>query len=50
MLFDIDAGRLESQRQHYTLQMKAALPPIGVQANPLITIEQTLTTELIEEE
>lgn len=48
-LLDVDAGRLERQEQKYTLRMKAALPPMGLRANPLITIEQTLTTELLDD-
>jgi len=43
--FDIDAGRLEAAEQTYTLRVKAALPPMGLRANPHITIKQTLTTE-----
>jgi hypothetical protein len=49
-LFNIDAGRLERQDQKYTLQMKASVPPMGIRANPVITIEQTLTTELLGEQ
>lgn len=48
--FNIDAGRLEQQEQHYTLQMKASVPPMGIRANPFITITQTLTTELVQEQ
>lgn len=43
--FDLDAGRVLADRQKYTVQMKASLPPMGIRANPHITIEQTLTTE-----
>ena len=43
--FNIDAGRIEAAEQKYTLRMKASLPPMGLRANPYITIEQTLTTE-----
>ena len=48
--FNIDAGRLERQEQHYTLGMKASVPPMGIHANPFITITQTLTTERIKEQ
>jgi hypothetical protein len=44
--FNLKTGRTERQQQKYTLRMKASLPPLGIQANPLITIEQTLTMEL----
>ena len=47
--FNIDAGRLERQEQEYTLEMKASVPPMGIQANPFITIAQTLTTERVAE-
>ena len=43
--FNIDAGRIEAAEQKYTLRMKASLPPMGLRANPHVTIEQTLTTE-----
>ena len=42
--FDIDAGRLDAAEQKYTLRVKASLPPMGLRANPHITIKQTLTT------
>ncbi|MBN1362448.1 MAG: hypothetical protein JW993_17765 [Sedimentisphaerales bacterium] len=48
-LFNVDAGRLDREDQKYTLQMKALLPPLGIRANPFITIEQTLTTELLDD-
>jgi hypothetical protein len=44
-LFNVDAGRVESCRQDYTMQVKAALPPMGIRANPTIRIDQTLTME-----
>ena len=46
-LFDIDAGRVRSRRQTYTMKMTASLPPMGIRANPHITIKQTLTMELM---
>ena len=49
-LFDLERGRLKEQRQRYKLQMKASLPPMGIKADPHITIDQTLTTELVETE
>jgi len=45
-LFNLQAGRTEQQRQKYTMRVKAGLPPMGIRANPLITIDQTLTMEL----
>ncbi len=48
-LFDVEAGCIERQDQTYTLQMKASLPPMGIRANPLVVIEQTLTMELMSE-
>jgi hypothetical protein len=44
-LFNLDAGRIESAEQRYTLKMSASLPPMGIRAHPHITIEQVLTTE-----
>ena len=44
-LFNIDAGRVENYQQKYTVEMNASLPPMGIQANPHIKIEQTLTME-----
>ena len=49
-LFNLEAGRLERQQQKYTMEVKASLPPMGIRANPLITIAQTLTMELIRPE
>lgn len=48
-LFNLDAGRIMRQDQKYTLQMKASLPPMGIRADPFITIEQTLTMESLDE-
>jgi hypothetical protein len=42
-LFDIDAGRVVQRSQKYRMEMKASLPPMGIRANPHITIDQTLT-------
>jgi hypothetical protein len=47
-LFNVDAGRVENYQQKYTVEMDASLPPMGIQANPHIKIEQTLTMERIE--
>jgi hypothetical protein len=49
-LFNLKAGRLEERQEKYVLRVKAGLPPLGIKANPHITIEQTLMMELIEEE
>jgi len=46
-LFNIDAGRVENYQQKYTVEMNASLPPMGIQANPHIRIDQTLTMELV---
>jgi len=46
-LFNVDAGRLESAKQRYTMTLKGSLPPMGIRANPHITIEQIMTTELL---
>jgi hypothetical protein len=46
-LYNIEAGRLEQRLQKYTMEVKASLPPMGVKANPHITIEQTLAVELL---
>jgi hypothetical protein len=46
-LFNLDAGRIERRQQKYTMQVKASLPPMGIRANPHITIEQTLMMELV---
>jgi hypothetical protein len=44
-LFDLQAGRVERRQEKYTVRMKAGLPPLGIQAHPQITIDQTLTME-----
>ncbi len=49
-LFNLEAGHTERCEQKYMMRMKASLPPMGVRANPHITIEQTLTMELMEPE
>jgi len=49
-LFNIRAGRLEQRLHRYTMQARASLPPMGVQAHPHLTIEQTLAVELLEPE
>jgi hypothetical protein len=49
-LFNLQAGRTEQRRETYILRMKAGLPPLGIQADPHITIKQTLTMELVENE
>jgi hypothetical protein len=46
-VFNVDAGRIEKSEQRYTLKMRASLPPMGIRANPHLTIEQTLTMELL---
>lgn len=46
-LFNVDAGRVENDQQNYTLEMDASLPPMGIQANPHIRIDQTLTMEQV---
>lgn len=49
-LFNLKAGRIEQRRETYTLRAKAGLPPMGIKANPQITIEQTLTMEVANKE
>ncbi len=44
--FNVAAGRTERQQQKYTLRIAAALPPMGIRANPHITIDQIFTLEL----
>ncbi|MCL5282358.1 MAG: hypothetical protein M1376_20925 [Planctomycetes bacterium] len=44
-LFNLKTGRIEERQQKYVLRVKAGLPPLGIKANPHITIEQTLTME-----
>jgi len=46
-LFNLQAGRIEQRRETYTLRLKAGLPPMGIKADPHITIEQTLSMELV---
>jgi len=45
-LFNIDAGRTEKYTQKYTMHVQASLP-MGMGINPQITIDQTLTMELL---
>jgi len=47
-LFNIKAGRIERRQEKYTLRTKAGVPPMGIRANPHITIDQTLTMELMD--
>jgi hypothetical protein len=49
-LYNLEAGRLEQRQQKYAMRVKASLPPMGIQAQPHITIEQTLIAERIEGE
>jgi len=49
-LFNIEAGRLEQRLHRYTMQVKASLPPMGVQAHPHLTIGQSLAVELLKPE
>jgi len=49
-LYNIQAGRLEQRRQTYTMQIQASVPPMGIEAHPHITIEQTLIAELLSNE
>ena len=49
-LFNVTAGRIERQQQTYTMRVKASLPPMGIRANPHITIDQTLAMELMKPE
>ncbi len=44
-LFNLKTGRLEQRQEKYVLRVRAGLPPLGIKANPRITIEQTLTME-----
>jgi len=46
-LFDIDAGRVLKRAQMYRMEMRASLPPMGIRANPHLTIDQSLTMELL---
>jgi hypothetical protein len=47
-LFNIDAGRIERQNQQYQMQLRALIP-LGISANPMITIKQNLTMKLLED-
>jgi len=49
-LFNIGEGRLERRLQQYTMQVKASLPPMGIQAHPHLTIKQSLAAKLLEPE
>ena len=49
-LFSVTAGRIERRQQRYTMRIKASLPPMGIRANPHITIDQTLAMELMKPE
>jgi len=49
-LFNLQAGRVERRQEKYTVRMKAGLPPLGIQAHPQITIDQTLTMERMDKE
>jgi hypothetical protein len=46
-LFDVDAGRIEKDAQKYTMHVRASLP-LGLGITPQITIDQTLSMELLE--
>jgi len=46
-LYNIAAGRLEQRRQTYTMQVRASVPPMGIEAHPHVTIRQTLIAELL---
>jgi hypothetical protein len=45
-LFNIDAGRTEKYSQKYTVHVQASLP-MGLGLTPQITIDQTITMELL---
>jgi hypothetical protein len=45
-LFDVTAGRIEKDTQKYKMDILASLP-LGLGINPKITIEQTMTMELL---
>jgi hypothetical protein len=45
-LFNLKTGCLEQRQEKYVLRVRAGLPPLGIEANPRITIDQTLTMEL----
>ncbi|MBN2128120.1 MAG: hypothetical protein JW741_01435 [Sedimentisphaerales bacterium] len=46
-IFDLAAGRVLKRSQKYRMEMRASLPPMGIRANPYLTIDQTLTMELL---
>ena len=46
-LFNIEAGRTEQYTQKYTMRATAAMPMGLSGVNPKITIEQTITMQLI---
>jgi hypothetical protein len=46
-LFNIDAGRIEQSEQKYTMKLNASVLMMGISAHPSITIEQTMTMELM---
>jgi hypothetical protein len=45
-LFNIDVGRVEQRSQQYQVQLETSLP-MGISANPRITIKQNLMMELL---
>ncbi len=45
-LFNIDAGRIEESTQSYQMQLEASFP-MSLDMNPLITINQKMTTQFI---
>jgi hypothetical protein len=47
-LFHVDLGRLEERKQRYTVRIRASMPPMGIQADPHITVQQELTAHRIE--
>jgi hypothetical protein len=46
VLFNIDAGRIEKDTQKYAVNVEASLP-MGLGITPHITIDQTITTDLL---
>jgi len=46
-LFNIELGRIEQYNQQYEMKISSSLP-IGISANPQITIKQKLTMQLLE--
>ena len=47
-LFNIDLGRIEEYKQHYTVVMQSSIP-LGISGNPVINIEQTITMKILED-